>query len=124
MTDTEKLLAEYAQTGTDQAFRELVAGYLDLVYSTAVRIVAGDVHRAEDVVQMVFADLARKARALPIDVMLGGWLHRHTCFVASKIMRSERRRQWRERRAVEMNSETDQSEADFHHLAPVLDEAI
>src|SRR5688572_12851256 len=56
--------------------------------------------------------------------MLGGWLHRHTCFVASKIMRGERRRQVRERQAVEMNSIEDHSAANFASLAPVLDDAI
>src|SRR5688572_32224725 len=56
--------------------------------------------------------------------MLGGWLHRHTCFVASKTMRGERRRQMRERQAVEMNSIEDHSAAHFASLAPVLDDAI
>jgi len=41
--------------------------------------------------------------------MLGGWLHRHTCFVASNTMRGERRRRLREQQAVEMNSTTDHS---------------
>ena len=48
---------------------------------------------AEEVVQTVFIDLGRQARALSKDVMLGGWLHRHTCFVAARTMRSNRRRQ-------------------------------
>jgi len=66
-----------------------------------VRLVNGDTHLAEDVTQTVFADLARLTRSLSREVMLGGWLHRHTCFVAGKIMRSERRRQARERQAAE-----------------------
>src|SRR5664280_494645 len=104
MTDSQKLLAEYVQSGSEPAFRELVARYLDLVYSVALRLVEGDTHRAEDVAQTVFADLARQARTLSPDVMLGGWLHRHTCFVAVNTMRGERRRQSRERQAVEMNA--------------------
>jgi len=32
----------------------------------------------------VFADLARKARSLKGETMLGGWLHRHT-FVSSTL---------------------------------------
>jgi DNA-directed RNA polymerase specialized sigma24 family protein len=59
-----------------------VARYINLIYSAAVRLVDGDQHRAQDVTQTVFADLARMARALSSEVMLGGWLHRHTCFVA------------------------------------------
>ncbi len=124
MTDSQRLLADYVRNGSEEAFRELVTRYLALVYSTAIRLVGGDTHRAEDVAQTVFVDLARKARTLPNDVMLGGWLHRDTCFVASKTMRSERRRLSRERHAVEMNSFQDRSESALTHVAPILDEAI
>src|ERR1035441_8056708 len=124
MTDSQQLLAEYARNGSDAAFGELVTRYVDLVYSTALRLVEGDTHRAEDVAQTVFVDLARVARTLPKDVSLGGWLHRDTCFVAGHAMRGERRRQSRERQAVEMNALQDNSEADFSRVAPVLDEAI
>src|ERR1700726_3164152 len=103
MTDSQQDNAEYAQSGSEAAFRELVTRYVDLVYSTALRLVNGDTHRAEDVAQTVFVDLARVARTLPKDVKLGGWLHRDTCFAASTLLRGERRRQFRERQAVEMN---------------------
>src|ERR1051326_1281607 len=56
--------------------------------------------------------------------MLGGWLHRHTCYVAAKTMRTERRRQSRERQAVAMNSLNDHSEANLAQLTPFLDDAI
>ena len=59
MTDSQQLLADYVRTGSDSAFRELVNSYIDLVYSTALRLVEGDTHRAEDVAQTVFVDLAR-----------------------------------------------------------------
>ena len=104
MTDSRKLLAEYVERGSEAAFREIVERYLDLVYSAAIRLVEGDANMAEDVVQTAFADLACTARTLSREVLLGGWLHRHTCFIASKTMRSERRRQIRERRAVEINA--------------------
>jgi RNA polymerase sigma factor (sigma-70 family) len=124
MIDSQRLLADYATSGSKPAFRELVSRYLNLVHSTAVRLVGGDAHLAQDVAQTVFVDLARKARILPRDVMLGGWLHCHTCFVASKIVRGERRRQFRERQAVTMNEQQDYSEANLAQVAPVLDEAI
>lgn len=72
MTDHRKLLAQYATMGSEEAFRELVTRYLSLVYSTAMRLVNGDAHLAEDVVQTVFADLPRLAGTLSADVMLGG----------------------------------------------------
>src|SRR5882672_2864617 len=122
MTETQKLLADYAKTGSETAFRELAGRYVDLVYSAAVRLVDGDTHLAEDVTQTVFVDLARKAGALSSKVMLGGWLHRHTCYAASMAMRSERRRQNRERQAVEMNEGN--PESSFAEAAPLLDETI
>ncbi|HVV71002.1 MAG TPA: sigma-70 family RNA polymerase sigma factor [Verrucomicrobiae bacterium] len=123
MTDSQTPLAEYAANGSDPAFRELVRRYIDLVFSTALRLVGGDSHRAQDVVQLVFLDLARNARRLAPETMLGGWLHRDTCFVASKLMRSERRRQRREQQAAEMRA-LNQTNDDLARVAPVLDEAI
>ncbi|MCX6924286.1 MAG: YceI family protein, partial [Verrucomicrobia bacterium] len=92
--------------------------------STAVRLVDGDTHRAQDVVQVVFADLAQMAGKLSGGAMLGGWLHRHTCFVARTVMRGERRRRARERLAVEMNALNDQTDSVLAQIAPILDEAI
>ena len=87
MTETQKLLAAYGTDGSEDAFRDLVERYLDLVYSTAFRLVERDAHLAEDVTQMVFLNLARKARTLQPDTALGGWLHCDACFTASKLMR-------------------------------------
>jgi RNA polymerase sigma factor (sigma-70 family) len=124
MPGTQTLLAEYANGGSEYAFRELVTAYVDFVYSIALRIVGGDRPLAEDVTQAVFTDLARKAPSLPKEVRLGGWLHRHTCFVARKTLRRERRRIAREKRAVELHSIEDYTEANLSQLALVLDEAI
>jgi RNA polymerase sigma factor (sigma-70 family) len=124
MTDHRTLLADYADNGSEQAFGELVARYVNLVYSTAVRLVSGDAHRAEDVTQMVFTDLARQAGALSPQVMLGGWLHRRTCHVAATLMRGERRRLERERQAAQMNALEANAESRFEEFAPMLDEAI
>jgi len=124
MTDSHTLLALYVRTGSESAFRELVSRYLDLVYSSAFRLVGGDAESAQDVAQTVFLALADKARTLPQDVMLGGWLHEHTRFVARKLMRTERRRQLRERQVAEMNAIEDHSESNLAQVAPVLDEAI
>ena len=65
MTEPQKLLADYAERGSETAFRELVTRYINLVYSTALRLVNTDQRRAEDVAQVVFADLAQTARKLP-----------------------------------------------------------
>ncbi|EEF61171.1 sigma-70 family RNA polymerase sigma factor [Pedosphaera parvula] len=124
MTDSQRLLAEYAQTGSEPAFQELVSRYINFVYSTAVRLVGGDAHLAEDVTQMVFIGLASKGRTFSTDVMLGGWLHQHTYHVATKAVRAERRRQSREREAVEMNELQGDTGANLRQVAPMLEEAI
>jgi DNA-directed RNA polymerase specialized sigma24 family protein len=124
MNDSQKLLADYARRGSEPAFTELVQRYVNFVYSTALRLADGDSHLAEDVTQTVFADLARTARSLSTNVMLGGWLHRHTCFVASKTLRSERRRKTRERQAVETNATQETTAGTIAEMTPELDDAI
>ncbi len=102
----------------------MVARYINFVYSVALRLVGGDTQLAEDVTQTVFIALASKGRTLSREVMLGGWLHQHTYHVATKAVRSERRRQSREREAMEMNTLQDDSGADWRQVAPILDDAI
>jgi RNA polymerase sigma factor (sigma-70 family) len=122
MTDDAQLLQEYAG-GSERAFRELVERYINLVYSAAIRHLE-EAPLAQDVVQTVFAALARKAKSLPQDVILGGWLYRHACFVAMQAARTERRRRAREQQALEMNALNDQPEPDWERLAPFLDQAM
>lgn len=123
-TDSQELLREYVREHSEAAFEQLVGRYVDLVYSVALRRVNGASQLAQDVSQLVFTDLARKAASLPADVMLGGWLHHHTCFVASSTFRAEQRRLEREKQALEMNALNAASDSDWKQLAPVLDDAI
>lgn len=124
MTDTHRLLADYAEDRSEAAFRELVSRYIDFVHSSAVRLVGGDRHLAGDVTQTVFIHLARNAHKLKGNVMLGGWLHRDVCNVASKVLRAERRRRCRERQAMEMIMQDDHSKARLEEITPILDEAV
>lgn len=126
MNDDTQLLQCYVRDGSEAAFRELVGRHIGLVFGTARRLVAGDVPLAQDVTQVVFTDLARKAVTFPADTILGGWLYRHTCFTASKAVRTEQRRRRRETTAMEMHSLHEEPGPDPHWrlLAPVLDEAL
>ena len=121
--DDAQLLRRYAEEGSEAAFTELVGRHLDLVHSAALRQVGGDFHRAKDVTQLVFADLARKAAALSHHPFLVGWLHTSTYFAAVKLMRAERRRQAREEKAHLMNDlwSGPEPEIDWSRLAPMLD---
>ncbi len=123
MTDSGQLLRAYADHGDEAAFRELVTRYANLVYSVAFRRTGGEAPLAQEVVQSVFTDLALRADALHGDT-LGGWLHRHTCFLAATARRGEQRRRVREQIAAEMNALNDSPEAAWRQLAPVLDEAV
>jgi RNA polymerase sigma factor (sigma-70 family) len=123
-TANQQQLLQYVQTGSDEAFAEIVTRYLDLVYSVALRSVEGDTHLAEDVAQTVFADLARLAGSLPAKTMLGGWLHRHTCFLAANTMRAERRRRARERAAAELRALDSKAEPPMDAIGPILDDAV
>jgi RNA polymerase sigma factor (sigma-70 family) len=95
-----------------------------MVYCAALRKVAGDVHLARDVAQTVFTDLARKARSLPRDVVLAGWLYRHACLKAVEAIRAESRRRVREQTAAEMKLLNNADDVLWRDVEPVLDEAM
>jgi RNA polymerase sigma factor (sigma-70 family) len=102
----------------------LVSNYLGLVYGTARRRLNGDAALASDVAQIVFTDLARQAHKLHGGAMLGGWLHRHTCFVAAKVSRAELRRKAREQTASELNTLSATTSKDWNDIAGVVDETV
>jgi hypothetical protein len=55
-----ELLRRYAADRSHDAFAALVHRHADLVWSSALRLVGGDRHTAEDVAQIVFTALAVK----------------------------------------------------------------
>jgi RNA polymerase sigma factor (sigma-70 family) len=126
MSDDAELLRRYADDHDEDAFAELVRRHLGLVYHAARRQ-TGDAHRADDVTQAVFTDLARKARSLSGRPSLAGWLHTSTRYAAIHAQRTERRRQIREQEAHAMNAPLHSSpanEEDWTRLRPALDDAL
>lgn len=121
MSDDRQCVAEFCRNGSESAFRQLVERHLSLVYSAAMRMVNGDAHLAQDITQLVFSNLARKARSLPANVLLAGWLHRDTRFTALEWLRKEHRRAEREREAAAMRELESADEVEWSHLRPALD---
>ncbi len=124
MTPDQEQLSLYAEKADEAAFAELVRRYVDLTYSAAVRMLGGDRQLAQDVVQEVFTDLARKAWPLSRHPTLAGWLHTSVRYAALKTLRRERRRQTREQEATAMQEYPAAPEPDWEQLRPVLDEAV
>ena len=122
MGDAE-LLVKYAASGSEDGFAELVRRYLALVHSTALRIV-GNVHLAEEVTQVVFIILAKKANKMRKGTILSGWLYRTTRFAAARVLRSELRRARWENAAGQTAPAPAETEPMWTQLAPLLDDAM
>jgi RNA polymerase sigma factor (sigma-70 family) len=133
MSPDSELLGQFARTNSQEAFAELVKRHVNLVYSAALRQVNGDEHLSKDVAQIVFTDLARKARSLSQRTNLTGWLYTSAHFAAAKIVRGESRRRDREEKF--MRESTNDSgmgvppvhsvpEPDWEKIRPTLDDAM
>jgi RNA polymerase sigma factor (sigma-70 family) len=116
------LIRQYVEEASEEAFTELVARHLNLVYSSARRQVGSD-EMARDVAQVVFLDLSLNARRLRPDTHLGSWLHVVTRRTSVDAIRRESRRQKRERIAVEIAAMKSTSPT-WTHIEPLLDEAV
>jgi RNA polymerase sigma factor (sigma-70 family) len=126
MSTDADLLRRYTEDRSEPAFAEIVQRHLNLVYFAALRQVGGDTHRAQEVAQSVFTDLARKAATLTGRATLTGWLHTSTRFAAAKARRADFSRQQYELEASTMNallSDPDPA-AEWERLRPMIDDAL
>ena len=121
-----ELLRRYVFGRSEVAFADLVRQHIALVYSAALRQTNGDAPQAEDVTQVVFTDLARKAARLTRHTSLAGWLYTSTRYAAAALRRAEQRRSAREQEAHAMNQLLQSAGNDpaWEQLRPVLDEAM
>jgi RNA polymerase sigma factor (sigma-70 family) len=122
--DDRELLASLIASGSREALGGIVERYVGLVYSAALRQV-GDRHLAEDVTQGVFIVLAKKAKSLRGNVLLGPWLLKVTRYAALNALKAKNRRKQYEERAAAMRTEVDQmEEVHWDEIREVLDEAL
>jgi len=127
--DDAELLRQFVDQASDAAFKLLVVRHIDRIYATALRHVR-EKGLAEDVTQAVFILLAKKARSLPRNVVIVGWLHRATYLTARHANRTINRRRIHERQAAEMSQNIHLSNSVVHQESPseellaVLDGAL
>ena len=126
MSEDAELLSRYARDHSELAFAELIRRHVDLVYSAALRLMSGDVHRAQDVAQQIFSELARQSKRLTRHPALAGWLYTTTRQMALHANRSEQRRKAREEEASTMNELLREPgpEQDWNALRLVLEDAM
>ncbi len=119
----KELLRQYVHRNSDAAFAALVARYVNLVYSAALRK-TGDPGAAEEITQAVFIILARKAESLPERTILSGWLYQTARLTAANFLRTETRRARREQEAY-MQSPANETDAEaWPQIMPLLDDAM
>ena len=121
--DDHELLAEYALSESEPAFAALVARYVNLVYSAALRF-TGNPHHAEEITQAVFVILARKAGSLRRGVVLSGWLYQTARLTAANFVKGEIRRQQREQEAYMQSTLNEPDAVAWEQIAPLLEEAM
>src|SRR5258705_10443841 len=123
--DDMQLLGQYAQTGCQGAFEQLVTRHMDWVFSVRLRGVK-DRHLAEDVTQAVFIILARKAKTLSPNTVLRGWLFKAARFAVADALKKQNRHRRHVQRAAEMGAVdlSPQEAATWDRMAPALEEAI
>jgi uncharacterized protein (TIGR03435 family) len=117
------LLRQYLEEDSEDAFATLVSRYVNLVYSAALRK-TGNSNAAEEITQVVFVILAKKAPRLRPQTVLSGWLYQTARLTASSYLRTEIRRAHREQEAY-MQSLADETGPDlWPQMAPLLDDAM
>lgn len=123
MNDDMELVREYAQRNSEEAFATLVSRYINLVYSVALRRVR-DPHLAEEITQVVFIILARKANSLSPKTIIAGWLCRAARNVSARAVTIQQRRQFREQEAFMQTALNEPDSAVWTQIAPQLDAAL
>ncbi len=121
--DDRQLLADYASTGSQEAFADLVSRYSPMVYGACLREL-GEAHAAEDATQASFIVLARKAREIAGNVVLAGWLLRTARHTAQHYRRAIARRSQHEREAAKMKEEAKPSTGSWGEVSPHLNSAL
>jgi RNA polymerase sigma factor (sigma-70 family) len=118
-----ELLRQYVHRNSEEAFAALVTRHVNMVYSAALRK-TGNAHAAEEITQVVFIILAKKADRLRDGTILSGWLYQTARLTAASFLRNEIRRARREQEAY-MQSLSNETESNvWPEIEPLLEDAM
>lgn len=120
--DDQELLRAFAREGSEAAFSEIVRRYVDLVYSAALRQVR-DPAAVEDVVQVVFWVLSRKAGQIKPGTVLSGWLYKAAFLASRNLLKTEGRRR-RHEQAASKRETMPPTQSPWEQIEPELDRAL
>ncbi|HEX8521917.1 MAG TPA: sigma-70 family RNA polymerase sigma factor [Tepidisphaeraceae bacterium] len=129
MADTDgdwDLLQQYVRDGSTDALTELTIRHLPMVNAVATRQL-NDPHLAEEVAQVVFMVLMKRASRISADVVLSGWLFNVTRLTGMRIRRSRWRRLKHERTAAGLRANEAAGRASHDPCGdymPLVDSAI
>src|SRR6266511_565573 len=122
-TSDRECLESWARHREAHSLQTLVERYLGFVHSSALRR-TGDAAQAAEVTRAVFLVLARRARKLPKNTVMAGWLFHVTAVARRKIKGKPRRAggwRWLRRRP---RSDPPPDATLWTRVAPKLDAAI
>ncbi len=121
MSSTDRRdLAEFAQSGSEEAFDRIARRHADMVYGVCLRRL-GRAADAEDAGQAVFLALARKAGSIRAE-RLASWLHGAALRAAKMLARSSATRARHEEGAAKMQESSNKPAAEsWDDVRPHLD---
>lgn len=119
------LLQAFVRNADQPAFAAVVKRHIDLVYATAFRTMQ-DQGGAEEVAQLVFGVLAKKAWLFAADDSLPAWLYKTALLQSKQWIRGEMRRRRREQTAAELGTTMKQPDEEpaLRALIPMLNEGL
>lgn len=123
MTDAE-ILRRYVQLQDQEAFNTLVKRHAGMLYGVAFRR-SRDVEIAEEVAQLAFVKLARKASQLKDPERVVGWLYRAALLETAHLCRKHRREvSARQKLATQIQLEKMALDQQVAELSACVDEAL
>jgi len=118
-----QLLEQYAATGDEPAFTQLVRRHGPMVQGVCQRVLGRD-PEADDAFQATFLVLAQKADSAFWQESIGNWLYGVAYRTASKVRARSARRRQVERDAAGQRGAVGTETGDAHELQQVLDEEL